>query len=240
MRTRLLLCLAIPLAATGVARASAQQPVGGVVTDSATGAAVAGASARLKVAGAVEETNAMGAFSLSSTRATSDTLVIHRIGYVDEVRVVTPMERDTLRVRLRPDPVMLAALEIMGRSTGMRRTADTGRWAEGPGGPRIKGGSVLELLEDRLGYQRVACERVPSRMRPHVYCSMIRGNAEPIRAYVDESLAAGGLDDLAQIPLPAVYSVTISRDRRVVSLVTNAHVEEMAWDYLLQHGGAMP
>jgi hypothetical protein len=217
-------------------QASSQRRLAGVVTDSTTGTVVEGASARLRAAAVEVETDAAGRFDLPSPSTPADTLVVHRIGFVDGVREITPAD-DTLRVRLRPDPVMIAALRAVGSSTALRRCLDCDSFPLAYVKQGIRGFDVVQLLEDRVGYRRVPCAR--SADRQPVYCSVIRGNPEPIRAFVDGKPATGGLDDLSRYPLASIYSIDVSRNRRVVSLTTNRAIEAAAWEHL-HHSGALP
>jgi hypothetical protein len=239
MRTILLLST-LSLIALVPASAAAQRRFVGTVTDSASGAAVAGASVRLATAREEEETDATGFFEIVAERGAADTLVVHRIGYRD-ARVTVEMiarerDADSIHIRLQPDPVMLAALRAVGRAGplmppwGRRDCGDCG----GSGYPPIRGFGVVQLLEDRFGYRREACP--DSLAQPQPYCSMLRGRVEPVELYVDGIRATGGLDDAARYPLASVYSITISRDRRVVFLVTNREMERAAWEYLRASG----
>lgn len=237
---RVLLCTMCAIAHLAASAAVAQPRIVGTVTDSASGAPLAGASVRLAAAGIEEETDASGAFEIVARPGAADTLVVHRIGYHDVRLVIEPGARnggaDSIYIRLQPDPVMLAALRAVARGTLVSRwsTRDCGDCGGYSGYAPIRGFGVVQLLEDRFGYRREPCP--DSLAHPQPYCSRLRGRVQPIGLYVDGRRAAGGLDDAARYPLVSIYSIVISDDRSVVSLTTNGEMERAAWDYLRTTG----
>lgn len=225
--------LLVPVAAmvACTSPAAGQQRVTGVVTDSASGAGIVGALVRL---GSVEEeSDTAGAFTIAA-RLAADTLVIHRIGYSD-ARLPVAALSGPVRVRLRPDPRMLQALRVVTRPGVCSHCGrdpmlgDVARYV-------FPGSTLLDLLEDRFGYRRVPCERPPGDGQAGVYCSLVRGRAQPISLYVDGVRAAGGLDDVQLYSIPSIYAVAVSRDRRAVSLITNRQAEAAARAYLDNNG----
>lgn len=215
------------LAWPGVGSAQPLRPggVAGRVVDGQSGEPVRGASigwGRRVLA----FTDSAGGFAIQAGRA-GDTLVVYRIGY-DTLRAGDPPAGMPLELRLQPDTIVLQGLRVMGRMSSAGGSFRDGMIGEEFDGALRGGGNTLILVENVFGYRRVPCPAPPEGSAAPRYCSLIRGEAEPITLYLDGVRFPGGLDLLADFPLHLIYQIEGFDAGRVVVVYTNGYAETAA------------
>ncbi len=214
MRRLVLACPFLAALAATAAPADAQNPgpapvtVTGTVTDSVSGAPVAGAVVTLAHPHRTVWTDDHGRLLLAKVDPGDNWVMAEQLGYKDgflSIRIADGMQ--PLSVVLEPNPVLLGRLEVIAERlqtrteavlTGGLRAFDTRDLAH------AMAWSVFDLLRTKGAVTLMPCQR------PHtVYCVWFRGDGVPAQVYLDGIPLYGGMDELQYIPITDLYRVEV-------------------------------
>ncbi len=227
MRRLVVACSFLATLAAAAAPADAQNPgpapvtVTGTVTDSVSGAPVAGAVVTLAHPHRTVWTDDHGRFLLARVDPGDNWVMAEQLGYKDgflSIHVADGMQ--PLSVVLEPNPVLLGRLEVIAERlqtrteavlTGGLRAFDTRDMAH------AIGWSVLDLLRSQGAVMLTHCQR------PHTfYCVWFRGAGVPAQVYLDGIPLFGGLDELEYIPLTDLYRVEVYQRGTLIQVLTKS------------------
>jgi len=219
----LLALVAVPVAAQQVPHPRSALVVG-TVTDSATGAAVAGATVTFRPAGRTVFTDEHGAFSIRLWEG-PEALTIEQLGYhTAQLPVAVDGGMAPRAVRLAPDPVMLKGIAVINRRSASNplaiamavRTFNENDLAH------ADDSSVRQFLDSRGAFTATRCPWGAWS----IVCISSRGQVIEPRVWIDDYRLYGGLEELSMFPLHDVYRVDVYQRGLYIHVLTKSYMEE--------------
>ncbi len=231
---RLALACAFLAAFAAAAPTDAQNPararvtITGTVTDTVSGAPVAGASVTIARTHRTVWTDDHGRFMLPGVDPGDDWLLVQQLGYENgqvAIRVADGMP--SLAVTLVPDPVLLEGLAVIA----LRPVSRPGAWTMGMhafDARDLQGlgpWDVASFMRNRGGIFPVSCYSLFGTMASigaatAPTCVWARGQFQPTRVFLDDMELFGGLEALAGIALNDVYRIEVYERGAFIQVLT--------------------
>lgn len=169
-------------------------------------------------------TDSVGRFVFKSIRPGTHRFVVRRLGYVGIEQDVEIKGGEETRIALLPKPVILEGLTVQAdRLESRRRSVSVSVRALNQKQILTSGGfNAAELAATRLGITRRPCG--DGRLN----CALVRGSTQPIRVYIDDRPAFGGMEELEMYAPHELYALESYAGGRMVRAYTLWFMEDLA------------
>lgn len=203
------------------------RPVSGTVVDAQSGLPVPGALVAMVESAQAVFTDEAGRFTLRDMETGNHPLVVTQLGYDSlSIGLVVEEGTDGVVLRLRPDPVVLEAVQVVTDRLRRRRNAvATSVRAFDQRMLRTAGSrDALDFLLTRTNLMPTRCPGIHS----FGSCAYVRGRLSPVQVYIDDTYVLGGLEYLDSYRPEELYLVEVYRGGSHVRVYTNWYMEMSA------------
>lgn len=223
------------LCALAAAAPLAAQPerttVTGRVRDVSSGAPVAGATVAIPTLRRSAVTDSTGSFAMPGVRTGSHRWVVTRLGYVPLDEEMAVLGDDHLAIGILPRPVTLERLTVTvnrAERTLARRRHGSGQSVRYLDGAAVSGAAHATAEAFVKSHVTVRLCGTEAMEWGYVDCASHHGRSVPIRVWIDEQRAYGGLMQLAAYAPSELYAVELWQGGAQVRVYTNQFIEQLA------------